>query len=155
MNSRKKSPRRIAIRGSDFNVHFKSVLNNLYLTFTNKRGEVLFWSSTGTVGFKGSKRSNNFAARAAAADLLRRVLDFRRGKDFRNFFIFTKKPGISEFYNPRLNFYVSSYPSWLVRTAFKTLFKGLRSSRLFYVSNFFALVKITHNGLRSKKPRRV
>ena len=40
----------------------KSTFNTTYVSFTNMNGDVLCWSSAGTCGFKGAKRSTPFAA---------------------------------------------------------------------------------------------
>jgi len=47
-------------------IHIKSSFNNTIITATNLNGEVMAWSSAGTVGFKGSRKSTPFAAQRAA-----------------------------------------------------------------------------------------
>lgn len=46
--------------------HIQCSQNNTIITLTNTRGDTLLWSSAGSVGFKGSKRSTSYAAQAAA-----------------------------------------------------------------------------------------
>lgn len=50
-------------------IHVLSTPNNTKLTITDLSGNVLCWSSCGTVGFKGSKKSTAYAASKAAEDL--------------------------------------------------------------------------------------
>jgi small subunit ribosomal protein S11 len=44
----------------------KATFNNTQITITDTAGEVLCWSSAGTVGFKGTRKSTPFAAQRAA-----------------------------------------------------------------------------------------
>lgn len=50
-------------------VHIHSSFNNTIITVTSTKGETLTWSSSGSVGFKGSRRSTSYAAQMAAEDL--------------------------------------------------------------------------------------
>jgi len=43
-------------------MYVKSTFNTTYVSFTNMNGDVVCWSSAGTCGFKGAKRSTPFAA---------------------------------------------------------------------------------------------
>lgn len=49
-------------------VHIKSSFNNTVVTFTDMAGNVLSWSSSGKLGFKGSKKSTPFAAQSSVED---------------------------------------------------------------------------------------
>ena len=46
--------------------HIKATFNNTIITVTDTSGEVLCWSSAGTIGYKGSRKSTPFAAQRAA-----------------------------------------------------------------------------------------
>lgn len=46
--------------------HVHASFNNTIVTITDLRGEVLFWASAGTSGFKGSRKSTPYAAQVAA-----------------------------------------------------------------------------------------
>ena len=46
--------------------HIKSTFNNTIVTITDPAGAVIAWSSSGQVGFKGSRKSTPFAAQRAA-----------------------------------------------------------------------------------------
>ena len=47
-------------------VHIKATFNNTTVTITDPNGDALCWASSGTVGFKGSRKSTPFAAQVAA-----------------------------------------------------------------------------------------
>lgn len=49
--------------------------NNTIISITDKRGNVLVWSTPGIVGFSGSKKSTPFAAQVSAADAARKAKD--------------------------------------------------------------------------------
>ena len=46
--------------------HIHSTFNNTITTITDKEGNAISWSSSGALGFKGSKKSTPFAAGVAA-----------------------------------------------------------------------------------------
>jgi small subunit ribosomal protein S11 len=53
--------------------HIKASFNNTILTITDLKGEVLAWSSGGSVGFKGSRKSTPYAAQVAAEQAARKA----------------------------------------------------------------------------------
>ncbi|OZU87270.1 30S ribosomal protein S11 [Virgibacillus indicus] len=46
--------------------HIRSTFNNTIVTITDKQGNAIGWSSSGALGFKGSRKSTPFAAQMAA-----------------------------------------------------------------------------------------
>ncbi len=46
--------------------HIKATFNNTMITITDTKGETICWSSAGTSGFKGSRKSTPFAGQLAA-----------------------------------------------------------------------------------------
>ena len=50
-----------------------STFNNTLITFTDKQGNVVSWSSAGMMGFKGSRKSTPYAAQVAAEDAGRKA----------------------------------------------------------------------------------
>lgn len=54
--------------------HVHSSFNNTLITITNVRGDTICWSSSGVVGFKGSKKSTPFAARKVGYDVVEKAL---------------------------------------------------------------------------------
>jgi small subunit ribosomal protein S11 len=55
--------------------HIKSSFNNTIIAITDPQGNVLAWSSSGNVGFKGSRKSTPFAAQLAAEAAARRAME--------------------------------------------------------------------------------
>jgi small subunit ribosomal protein S11 len=56
--------------------HVKATFNNTIVTVTDTTGQVLAWDSSGTIGYKGSRKSTPFAAQRAAqkvADKIRKM----------------------------------------------------------------------------------
>ena len=47
-------------------VHIKSTFNNTVITITDMTGDAICWSSAGSIGYKGSRKSTPFAAQKAA-----------------------------------------------------------------------------------------
>ena len=60
---RKKIQRKNVVKGQ---AHIQSTFNNTLVTLTDMDGNALSWSSAGSLGFKGSKKSTPFAAQQAA-----------------------------------------------------------------------------------------
>ena len=48
--------------------HINATFNNIIISLTNKKGEVISWSSAGKRGFRGSKKNTPYAAQMAAED---------------------------------------------------------------------------------------
>ncbi len=53
--------------------HIHSSFNNTIITITDQKGEVVGWTSGGSVGFKGSRKSTPYAAQVAAEQAARKV----------------------------------------------------------------------------------
>ncbi|HNF48030.1 MAG TPA: 30S ribosomal protein S11 [Chitinophagales bacterium] len=49
-------------------VYIKATFNNIIISYTNKAGQVISWSSAGKMGFRGSKKSTPYAAQLASQD---------------------------------------------------------------------------------------
>jgi|TARA_B110000263_G_scaffold45602_1_gene37649 small subunit ribosomal protein S11 len=59
----KKKKEKVDPQGIGF---IKSTFNNTVITLTDKYGNTISWASSGTVGFKGSRKNTPFAAAQAA-----------------------------------------------------------------------------------------
>ena len=53
--------------------HVNSTFNNTIITISDVQGNVIFWSSAGGQGFKGSRKSTPYAAQVAAEDAGRKA----------------------------------------------------------------------------------
>ncbi len=109
-------------------VHILASFNNTLITITDTNGETLAWSSSGVIGYKGSRKSTPFASQRAAEDAANKV----------------KKMGVKEV-EVRVKGPGSGRESAI---------RALNSSGL----NIKAIEDVTplpHNGCRPKKRRRV
>ncbi len=55
--------------------HVNSTFNNTMITITDAQGNTLSWSSSGTMGFKGSRKSTPFAAQMAAENAGKKAME--------------------------------------------------------------------------------
>jgi small subunit ribosomal protein S11 len=108
--------------------HIQSTFNNTIVTITDLQGNVISWSSSGSRGFKGSRKSTPFAGQLAAEDAARKAAEH----GMRTVAIFVKGPG-------------SGRESAL--RAFQNV--GMR------VTLIRDVTPIPHNGCRPPKRRRV
>lgn len=70
-------------------VHIQATFNNIIISFTNKKGEVISWASAGKAGFRGSKKNTPYAAQIAATDAAKTAYD----AGLRKVEVFVKGPG--------------------------------------------------------------
>ena len=69
--------------------HIKSTFNNTIVSITDDTGAVISWSSSGDVGFKGSRKSTPFAAQMAAEAAARKAQEH----GLKKVDVFVKGPG--------------------------------------------------------------
>jgi small subunit ribosomal protein S11 len=55
--------------------HIKSTFNNTIVAITDVKGNTISWSSAGTVGFKGSRKSTPFAAQMATEKAAKEAME--------------------------------------------------------------------------------
>ncbi|MFA5837599.1 MAG: 30S ribosomal protein S11 [Bellilinea sp.] len=68
---RTSAPRKVKRTLSSGQVHIYASFNNTIITVTDQQGNVVCWASSGSAGFKGSRKSTPFAARLAAEQALK------------------------------------------------------------------------------------
>ena len=69
--------------------HVTASFNNIIISLTNTKGEVISWSSAGKMGFRGSKKNTPYAAQLAAEDAGKVALE----AGLRKVKVFVKGPG--------------------------------------------------------------
>jgi small subunit ribosomal protein S11 len=69
--------RRTVARGKAF---IQSTFNNTLITITDMNGNTLCWASSGSAGFKGSRKGTPYAAQVAAETVARKAADFGMGQ---------------------------------------------------------------------------
>ena len=57
-------------------VHVQASFNNTIVTFTDLSGNVLAWSSSGSLGFRGSRKGTPFAAQQASLTAANKVKEY-------------------------------------------------------------------------------
>ena len=55
--------------------HVNSTFNNTLITISDAQGNAISWSSAGTMGFKGSRKSTPYAAQVAAEDAGKKAME--------------------------------------------------------------------------------
>ncbi|MDX1927480.1 MAG: 30S ribosomal protein S11 [Pirellulaceae bacterium] len=56
--------------------HIRATFNNTTVTITDTKGDTLCWASSGTCGFKGSRKSTPFAGQVAAQQAAEKAAKF-------------------------------------------------------------------------------
>ncbi len=108
--------------------HIQSTFNNTIITITDKEGNVVCWSSSGTVGYKGSRKSTPFAAQLAATQAANKAVE----NGMRSIDVYVKGPGAGR----------------------EAAIRALQSAGL-HVNMIKDVTPIPHNGCRPPKRRRV
>jgi len=108
--------------------HIQATFNNTIITITDPVGNVVAWSSSGSKGFKGSRKSTPFAAQIAAEDCAKRAQE----NGMRSLEVFVKGPGSGR----------------------ESALRALQSVGL-NITFIRDITPIPHNGCRPPKRRRV
>ena len=69
--------------------HIRSTFNNTIVTIADTRGNVLSWASAGGLGFRGSRKSTQFAAQMAAEQAAKAAMEH----GLKQVEVFVKGPG--------------------------------------------------------------
>jgi small subunit ribosomal protein S11 len=108
--------------------HIAATFNNTIVTITDVSGNVVSWSSSGSCGFKGSRKSTPFAAQLAAGAAAKKAMDH----GMRNVTVYIKGPGAGR----------------------ESALRALQGAG-FKISMIRDVTPIPHNGCRPPKRRRV
>ncbi|MBA7650311.1 30S ribosomal protein S11 [subsurface metagenome] len=108
--------------------YIQATFNNTIVTLTDPEGNVIAWGSSGTVGFKGSRKGTPYAAQLAARDAARKAMEH----GLRQVEVYVKGPGSGR----------------------EAAIRSLQSSGL-YITGIRDVTPIPHNGCRPPKRRRM
>jgi len=108
--------------------HILATFNNTIVTIADKQGNTISWASTGSVGFKGSKKSTPFAAGMAAEGAAKKAAE----RGVKEVEVFVKGPGAGR----------------------ESAIRSLQSAGL-TIRAIRDVTPIPHNGCRPQKRRRV
>ncbi len=106
----------------------QSTFNNTIVTLTDSQGNVISWASSGTSGFKGSRKGTPYAAQMAARDAARKAMEH----GLRQIEVCVKGPGSGR----------------------EAAIRSLQASGL-HITSIRDITPIPHNGCRPTKKRRV
>lgn len=88
--NKKKSSRKKTLKAVPKGIaHIQATFNNTIITITDMEGNVLCWTSAGTSGFSGSRKSTPFAAQVAAEAAGKKVQEY----GMREIEVYVKGPG--------------------------------------------------------------
>ena len=108
--------------------YIQSTFNNTIVTLTDPKGNVIAWGSSGTVGFKGSRKGTPYAAQLAARDAARKG----REHGLRQVEVYVKGPGSGR----------------------EAAIRSLQAAGL-EITGIRDVTSVPHNGCRPPKRRRV
>ena len=109
-------------------VHIKSSFNNTIVTISDISGNAVSWSSSGSMGFRGSKKSTPYAAQIATDAAGKKAYDI----GLRKLDVLMKGPGSGR----------------------ESALRALQNIG-FIINNIKDVTPLPHNGCRPKKKRRV
>jgi small subunit ribosomal protein S11 len=110
-------------------LYVNSTFNNTLVTVTDHKGNVLTWSSSGNVGFKGARKSTPYAATTA----LEKTLEEAKKYGIKKLSVYLKGPGVGR----------------------DATLRYLRTKRDFEVEMIADVTPIPHNGPRPPKQRSI
>ncbi|MEN6473881.1 MAG: 30S ribosomal protein S11 [Syntrophaceae bacterium] len=113
---------------SEGTVHIQATFNNTIITITDAAGNTVSWSSAGSQGFKGSRKSTPFAAQMAAQEACKKAQE----SGVKSVFAYIKGPGGGR----------------------ESALRAIHASGI-RVSGIKDVTPIPHNGCRPPKKRRV
>ena len=105
-----------------------ATFNNTIVSITDREGNVLTWASTGSAGFKGSKKSTPFAAGIAAESASKKALE----RGLKEVEVYVKGPGAGR----------------------ESAIRSIQAAGL-TIRSIRDVTPIPHNGCRPEKRRRV
>jgi len=108
--------------------YIQSTFNNIIVTITDPKGNVISWGSSGTAGFKGSRKGTPYAAQLAARDAARKGMEH----GLRQVEVYIKGPGSGR----------------------EAAIRSLQASGL-AITTIRDVTPVPHNGCRPRKRRRV
>lgn len=124
----KKKKRRVVRQVSRGRIYVQATYNNTMVTATDEQGNALAWSSSGSCGFRGPKKSTSYAASVVIRELMRKL----EGVGLQEVFVYVKGVGSGR----------------------ESAVRAINSAGLI-VTGIKDVTPIPHNGPRPPKVRRV
>jgi small subunit ribosomal protein S11 len=108
--------------------HVSATFNNTLITITDAQGNAISWSSAGSMGFKGSRKSTPYAAQVAAEDASKKAMEH----GMKNLEVQVRGPGSGR----------------------ESALRALQAAGI-TITSIRDVTPIPHNGCRPRKRRRV
>lgn len=108
--------------------HIRASFNNIIVSLTNNKGEVISWSSAGKMGFRGSKKNTPYAGQVSAEEAAREAYEM----GLRKVKVYVRGPGGGR----------------------ESAIRALHNSGV-EVTEIMDMTPMPHNGCRPPKKRRV
>ena len=124
----KKAKKSQAVVTSIGRAYITSTFNNTIITITNDKGDTIGWSSAGSAGFKGTRKSTPFAASSAMENVVKKAVE----KGLKTVEVYVKGPGAGR----------------------DSALRAIKSAGL-SISLIADITPVPHNGPRAKKKRRI
>lgn len=127
VNIKKTKKANVVVTGTG-RAYITSTFNNTLITITNDKGDPIGWSSAGSAGFKGTRKSTPFAASSAMETVVKKAVE----KGLKTVEVYVKGPGAGR----------------------DSALRAIKSGGL-SISLIADITPIPHNGPRAKKKRRI
>lgn len=128
MAQKKRSGKKVKRNILSGTAHIQTTFNNTIITITDQGGNVIAWSSAGSLGFKGSRKGTPFAAQLASETAAKKAME----SGLKHIDVFVKGPGAGR----------------------ETAIRALQAAGL-EITLIKDVTPVPHNGCRPPKRRRV
>lgn len=128
MAQKKRASKKVKKNISSGAAHIQTTFNNTIVTITDQSGNVIAWSSAGSLGFKGSRKGTPFAAQMASETAAKKAMEM----GLKHVDVYVKGPGAGR----------------------ETAIRALQAAGL-DITLIKDVTPVPHNGCRPPKRRRV
>lgn len=128
MAQKKRVGKKVKRHVANGTAHIQTTFNNTIITITDTTGNVIAWSSAGSLGFKGSRKGTPFAAQIASETAAKKAMEV----GLRQVDVYVKGPGAGR----------------------ETAIRALQAAGL-EITLIKDVTPVPHNGCRPPKRRRV
>ncbi|MDI6728268.1 MAG: 30S ribosomal protein S11 [Thermodesulfovibrionales bacterium] len=128
MAQKKRAGKKVKKNIPSGSAHIQTTFNNTIITITDQGGNVIAWSSAGSLGFKGSRKGTPFAAQIASETAAKKAMEM----GLKHVDVYVKGPGAGR----------------------ETAIRALQAAGL-EITLIKDVTPVPHNGCRPPKRRRV
>ena len=135
---KKTFPKSFSFKTSHFFVHVNGTFNNIFVTLTNNKGEVLLTLSGGKVGFKGPKKASGTCCFIVGSEISKKLLNIYNSLENKNY-------------------YNSMRVTILLKCPLTRRTRSAINGLTHHFKNYLSIIvnfNPAHNGVRASNPRR-